>query len=81
MFRHSTTTAPATAATRIVSPGDNEPITSRRNTSSNREIIGNGKARLSTTWLYTSARVGLTPIATTTKAGAIVNTRRNQSGV
>ena len=35
----------------------------------------------STTWLITSARVGSTPIASTTSAGAIVTSRRSASGI
>ena len=35
----------------------------------------------STTWLSTSARVGSTPIASTTSAGSIVTTRRTKSGI
>ena len=44
-------------------------------------IIGTGNARLSATWLKTSARVGSIPSATTAKAGSIVSSRRSQRGV
>ena len=43
--------------------------------------MGRGSAKLSTTWLSTSAFVGSTPIATTTKAGTTVTSRRSHSGI
>jgi hypothetical protein len=46
-----------------------------------RAIIGNGRARLSTTWLMTSAVVASAPRPTTAKAGSIVTSRRTQIGI
>ena len=81
MFRLSTTAVPARAAPRVTGPGVNRPMIDGRNTNSSSAIIGTGNARLRTTWLMTSASVGLTPIATTMNAGIIVTMRRNQRGV
>ena len=43
--------------------------------------MGTGSAKLSTTWLATSASVALTPSPATTKAGTMVTRRRSQSGI
>jgi hypothetical protein len=45
------------------------------------EIIGNGSAKLKTTWLMTRAFVALAPSATTTKAGTMVTSRRITTGM
>ena len=53
------------------------PMTSRRRVSSTSGTSANGIPNESTTWLITSARVGLTPTASTISAGAIVTSRRS----
>ena len=53
---------------------------SRRRISRTRATRGTGSAKLSTTWLRISARVGSTPQATTAKAGTIVTSRRTRIG-
>src|SRR5439155_16059050 len=57
------------------------PMTSRREVSMTSGISANGIPNERTTWLRTSALVGLTPIASTTSAGSIVMTRRTISGM
>ena len=52
------------------------PITSRRLVSRTSGISAKGMPKDSTTWLRTSALVGLTPRASTTRAGIIVTRRR-----
>ena len=49
----------------------------RRRVSSTSGTSANGMPKDSTTWLITSARVGLAPIASTISAGAIVIARRS----
>ena len=59
----------------------NAPITSRRPVSTTSGTSANGIPNDSTTWLSTSAPVGLTPTARITSAGTIVTARRTKTGI
>ncbi len=72
------TTMATTVVTRRFTSG---PIRSRREVKRIKGTSANGIPNDSTTCEITSVRPGLTPIATTTNAGAIVTSRRTVTGI